>query len=310
MLLRVFDPTDRLVWEAAHATGGNIESISWDGKDMDGNIVPDEAYFFTIEAADSRGHFALYDPTATSGGDPVTLQDLSYDRDKKLLTYWLTADARVRIRAGVSSGGPLLKTLVNGVPKASGLQELTWDGKDESGIISAVDVKGYIWSADAVSLPENSIICLGNSETDIFHYQKEVAGRRPIKPTRPQPEKRRKALTDINYMPIKLGLEPKFRIEIARTEESAQDNPPLVKGRLPIRIHLDEQVKKYATEQRYELLFFVNFKFISELEEGHSPINWTWDSTQVENGEHTVTVNVITLDGQSSSGSVKVSVKN
>ena len=79
-----------------------------------------------------------------------------------------------------------------------------------------------------------------------------------------------------------------------------------VKGKVPIRVTLDEGVLKQVTEERYEIILYVDFEFVSEVEEGYSPSTLLWDAKQVGSGEHILTVNVRTLNGQVSSASLRV----
>ncbi len=63
--VKVFDPDFELIQilidKLHQKTGGHREI--WDGTDMDGATVPNEAYFFTIEAQEEdEGQQAVYDP--------------------------------------------------------------------------------------------------------------------------------------------------------------------------------------------------------------------------------------------------------
>ena len=106
------------------------------------------------------------------------------------------------------------------------------------------------------------------------------------------------------------GLEPRFKLDIPSTIGKTENGVPQVAGKVPVKLSLHPDVKKVITEQRYEMLFFVDFKFFTEEEEGYSPYTWMWNTKLVTNGEHILTVNVCTLAGQVSSFSVKVDVKN
>ena len=107
-----------------------------------------------------------------------------------------------------------------------------------------------------------------------------------------------------------MGPEPKFYISLPEDTPKGEKNIPVVSGRVPITIRLDEKVKRYVTEQRYEIIFFVDFHFVSEMEEGHSPFNLMWNTQKIPNGEHLITVNVATLSGQISSASTRLIVMN
>jgi hypothetical protein len=107
-----------------------------------------------------------------------------------------------------------------------------------------------------------------------------------------------------------MGLEPRFRIELPKSIKKREDGIPVMEGKTPIKIYLDEKIKRYVTEQRYEIIFFVDLKFITEMEEGYSPFTLMWDTSDIDNGEYIITVNVATLTGQVSSASMKVMVQN
>ena len=162
--------------------GGQNEVI-WDGKDFEGRIVPDEAYFFTIEVSDFQGNFAFYDSTTIAGGETFGLV-VTFDSKKGLISYEISQDARVRIRAGIS-GGPLLRTILNWAPRLAGKNEEAWDGKDESGNINVVAQKDYKLMAEVISLPENSVLSTGNTEYTYFEYKSKIAPDRPRKVDRP-----------------------------------------------------------------------------------------------------------------------------
>jgi flagellar hook assembly protein FlgD len=142
-LVQIFDPEKCFVKELMSADIGNpgIIHVTWDGRDLEGNIVPDEAYFFTIEANEYRGGLTHYDPMTFSGGENFDFP-VEFDSNKEMITYNLPKDSRILIRAGITHG-PLLKTMVNWAPRPAGVNQDPWDGKDSSGTIYASDQKGF-----------------------------------------------------------------------------------------------------------------------------------------------------------------------
>ena len=180
-LVQMFDRDMCLVRELMPADIGNpgIIHVTWDGRDMEGNIVPDEAYFFTIEANEYRGGLTHYDPITFSGGENFDFP-VEFDNTKKMITYNLPKDSRTLIRAGITHG-PLLKTMVNWAPRPAGVNQDSWDGKDSSGTIYASDQKGFTMMSDAVTLPENSILTVGNNKYAYFEYKNEIVPDRPVK---------------------------------------------------------------------------------------------------------------------------------
>lgn len=309
-LIQIFDPDMRLVRELFAEDSGNpgLCEVPWDGKDPDGNIVPDEAYFFTIEANDYKGELTHYDPITFSGGENFDCS-VEFDSSKQMITYELTQDSRILVRAGITHG-PLLKTIVHWEPRLAGINEDSWNGKDASGVINVADQKRFTMMSDAVTLPENSILTIGNKEYTYFEYKHEISSYRPIKEERPRIVAD-KTQPDLPFRGlVRQGDAPTFYIKLPENLQINEQGHPVVTGKLPIKIYLDEKIKKSATERRYEIICYVDFKFITEQEEGYSPSTWVWDTSNVPKGEHILTVNVATLTGQVASGSMKVMVQN
>jgi flagellar hook assembly protein FlgD len=289
-------------------SNSGLITLTWDGRDADGNIVPDESYFFTVDASDYKGNFALYDPATLSGGESFLPEATHFDKKDGKVSYRLAKDARVRLRAGISQGGPLLKTILNWAPRLSGHNEEDWNGKDESGSIDVVSQKQYEIVAEAVTLPENSIITYGNTTYDYFEYTFKMGSDRPKKEERPLVKNQDNPIEFQTQEPVKIRPEPKFYIEFP--ESKSENNLPVVTGKIPIKIYLDEKFKRYITEDRYEIIFFVDYNFVTEMEEGYSPFHLMWDTHGLDSGEHIITINVATLSGQVSSNSARVIVRN
>lgn len=310
-IIMIFDPEMHLIKDIISKKRiSGIDRLQWDGRDPTGRIVPDDAYFFTIEAIDYQGNFTFYDPTTFSGGEYMKIQ-VYFDPEERKITYELPKNARVRIRAGIEDG-PLLKSIANWCPRLAGKNEELWDGKDESGLIDALDQEGFRLMADAITLPENSIVTYGNMQYSYYEYKTVIVSDRPQKRERAL----YKAKNTIAALQIRLpkGLipEPKFSIYLYNNKDIKMDinGLPIVQDKVPIKIELDEGIKRIITEHRYEILCFVDCGFITEEEVGYSPYTWIWDTKNVSNGEHIITVNVCTLKGEVSSNSVKVLVKN
>jgi len=308
--VQIFDPAMHLISEmfAEEVGGSGLHEAVWDGRDLEGRLVPDEAYLFTIEARDYQRNAAVYDPTTVSGGTHLAPQ-AAFDAAHGTVSYHLDQDARVRIRAGIS-GGPLLKTIINWAPRLAGDRQEIWDGRDESGHIEVAAQNKYRLIAEAVSLPENSIFTAGNTEYCFFIYRRNIAPDRPKKKERPQFQDS-KSVTGRRFTgTIPFGPEPRFFISLDECTEKTESGLPIVEGKIPVKIALDKDIKRYVTEQRYEIIYFVDFTFRTEIEEGYSPSTLLWDSTKVPNGVHILTVNVATFTGQVSSASLTVFVKN
>jgi hypothetical protein len=311
-IVKIFDPEMQLVRDlmSESRTKSELVQVFWDGKDAEGRTVPDEAYFFTVEASDYQGRTALYDPATLPGNHGAVDGEVRFDSEQQRVFYRISAAARIKIRAGITAGGPLLKNILYGAPRAEGDHEEAWDGRDESGKLRVTTLKDFQLQMEAVALFENTIITRGNSEYDFYSYRREIATERPRKLERPVQGREFIWKGLPRPEPIRMIPEPRFRIEFPEAGSEVESGALTVAGKLPIKMVLDESIKKYITEQRYEIIFFVDFRFVTEKEEGYSPFTLTWDTLGTPNGEHVVTINVATFSGEVSSASARVMVRN
>ena len=158
----------------------------------------------------------------------------------------------------------------------------------------------------AVSLPENSVITDGNTQYDYLAYKASVAQNRrwktpPSSGQLPHLQTREK----IRFAPV-----PEFKMDLPGATPLRQNGLHVVSGNVPIKIELDNRIKRYALEQRYEIMIFVDFQFVSEEDEGYSPATRIWDSRSVPDGEHVITANVRILGGNVQGASMRVLVRN
>ncbi len=72
--------------------------------------------------------------------------------------------------------GPVLKTIVNREPRPGGPVIETWNGLDETGVYYVPDLPGFAMSVAATSLPENSIIAVGNSGATFLERARSRSG--------------------------------------------------------------------------------------------------------------------------------------
>nr|WP_324292312.1 FlgD immunoglobulin-like domain containing protein [uncultured Desulfobulbus sp.] len=310
-LVQFFDADWQLVREFMldEPSAQSPSKVEWDGKDLDGNIVPDEAYFFTIEAYGYSGKLSFYDPSTFSGGKNITFPVL-FDKTEQAIPYHLDQDARIVVRAGVKQG-PMLKNIVNWKPRPKGNNKESWDGDDESKVLSAVAENDFTLVAEGITLPENSIITRGNHQYTYFTYKNTIVTERPQKKDRSKIDSNNTQSVALrSVQPRYKGVDISFRMKIPEAAQWNEDGIPIISGTLPLKIYIDDAVKRYVTEQRYEIICYVDNEFVTEQEEGYSPCTWLWNSHNTSNGEHVLTVNVATLTGNIASGSMKILVDN
>jgi flagellar hook assembly protein FlgD len=341
--LKVFDPDNHLVavlLEGKQCSRG-INTIFWNGRNSEGDIVPDTAYYFTIDAIDEAKVAERYDPAAISGGEVTKVRLIGTDDG---VAYALPNDAMVRIRIGIHNG-PLMKTLLDWAPREAGDHFEPWNGLDDSGIID-VRSTDYSLNIQAYALPENSMITEG-SGLELSEAIIGGSGRLPenLQKTpldRQQREKllvkkkagREASTADIHShysMTQAIDRAPRFSIRINTPARKSLEStrpaspssapldaggkktasaPDVVSGIVEMTIDLEELSGIILANQRYEVIVYIDNEFHMEDEQGYHPYTFQLDTNRIANGSHTITFNVATLTDQVGSGSIQIYVQN
>jgi len=288
--VNIYDPDFTLV--KAIKPEGHMEagrcSLTWDGKDTDGNIVPDEAYFLTITVEDQLGHAETYDPTTFSGGEGEDITEAEVDPVSKVITYRLSGMARVLIRLGVQDG-PLLNTLVDWKPRVAGEITESWSGRDKDNLIDLLNHPRFKMLITYFNLPENSMITYGNRALDYKAYKKSL---RQPSTAKDRPIRTGVLLSPHYSLPRTVDYSPKLNMGFSEVQKYEQENIPVLRGKTLVKVDIDELDKSFFVDQQYEITFFLDNEFYAEQEVGYAPFNWVWDLTDVSEGEHVLTVNM------------------
>lgn len=305
--VKVFDADQQLVRtlvsDSQRKSGQNKEI--WDGKDLEGAVVPNEAYFFNIEAEDSEDHRVVYDPITFSGGESADLSHGQFDRESGTLGYQLSQPSRVLLRAGIP-GSALLKTIVDWKPRVAGEITEYWNGKDENNLIDVWDAQNHLLILTYMTLPETSVITIGNDKTDYVAYKRALKVPRPTKVERPMMNARK---LSPHFLKSRLT-DRAFRVQLSfpDLDQVGSNEIPTAKDKLMIRADVLDEDKDVPLNQQYEIIFFVDSVFYAEEERGHLPFNYPLELTNLPPGEHVVTVNVITFGDQIGIGSRRIKV--
>lgn len=305
--IKVFDPDRQLVRVLASGAPRRAgkNRATWDGRDLDGQVVPNEAYFFTIETTDSGGGKVVYDPVTFSGGEFADLTQGQLDRETGTLTYKLSQPSRVLLRAGVATG-LLLKTVVDWEPRSSGTVTEYWNGKDADDLFDVPTLKGTMMVLTYMTLPATSVIAIGNDKTSFRDYKRAIAGQRPMKEERPMANARRISPHFLKSRVVDRG----FKVDILfpELEKSRSATVPVVKDGAVFRVTIADQDKDVFAGQQFELMMHVDAVFLLEEERGYLPFTSQLDLKALPPGEHILTINVITFGDQIGVGSRKIRV--
>ncbi len=260
----------------------------WDGKDIDGHVVPDEAYFFTITAKDKHGEQEIYDPAMFSGGEEHDITSVDVNIQSGTVTYNMPEMGRVMIRMGIQ-GGPLLNTLVDWKPRVKGLITEYWNGRDQDNLIDIYSDQKFKMLVTYFTLPENSVIAFGNKTVSYIDYKKNLAKKRPVK------EDRQCGLRELSphyRISRTLDYSPEIKVTFEHTKGSDKDGIPILSGKTLVKVELADKDKPFFQDQQFEICFFLDNDFYAEDEAGYTPFNWVWDLSNVSEGEHFFTVNL------------------
>jgi hypothetical protein len=327
--VRIFDSDHFLIatLQENRSSPAGANRVNWNGRDESGVVVPDEAYYFVIEAKDEDGRETTYDPTLFSGGEKLGVAPPVVDREETVVRYSLSKPARVRIRAGVHDG-PLSKTILDWVPKLAGAHEEVWNGRDNSDAGVVWDHKRFLVVLSAFTLPENSIITVG-SPVGYLDYWADAArkqgqelmalrlaseeGRKAhlkARKVRSDALQKRSGKIDSHYLTSRfMDRDPEFTLAVPDGVIEKRVDASVVQGEFEIEIKLTEGTKALLNEQRYEYVLYVDYVLWGERETGYSPYSWVLDTSRLNAGRHLITVNVATLSDQVGTASIWVDVE-
>jgi len=299
--LKLYDARDRLVRaiSPSQALDAGDQRIGWDGRDGRGRIVPPEAYTYVLEAIGASGELAEWDVT-DAAGEPTELVDLAWDPQRGRVAYQLSKNARVRVRIGLGNGGPLLRTLVDWVPRERGFHEEPWDGRDAMEMLDLSKHPGLALTGAAFELPANTIF-VGPLPTHsaFLELPAETAVRSPHRNSTTH------QMLDFGRQRAEDRRDFKLRLELPKLAKT-QEGIAIARATIPVRVEASKEDLARLVDERSEAVFFVDGQFFFERETGFLPITWNWDPSGYAPGAHYLTVNVRGYEGHFGTGTVRV----
>ncbi len=304
--LRIYDARDWLVRkiDSADILSKGEHRLAWDGLDQSGRRVPAEAYHYTLTASTAQGQQAEYDVSDLTGGDTLEIKDIEWDKEKRIMRYLLPQSARVNIRIGLKNKGPMMRTLINWLPRDAGLQTETWDGKDQSGAVELGNHPNLDISINAFSLSDNTIFV--GLRRDKTGFIKDIGWDKVQRVRKKNPKKRmhtfsQQSMDERGDYPIILS--------VSKTQGRTASGIPVVVGRVPVVLDLPEAMIGKIYAQRFESVFYLDGQFIEEAEVGMVPMTWYWDTTGVTKGLHYITANIRGYEGNFGTNTIQVFVE-
>jgi len=276
-----------------------IHTLTWDGKDKEGVIVPNEAYIPVLKFKLAGGEEQSIDPRETSGGEMVENLQVQITPTKDI-AYFLPVSSRVLIRLGIK-GGPMLRSLANWEPRGPGKNVQRWDGSDQNGIMDIRKETELDIFMMAFQLPKYSIITTGNKTTDYRAYHQLNGWQNPVVP----PEKmvlvkRNRRISREYYFPRTQDAMPRVTLNLPDNLPLSPAGYPQVKlgQSLLISVDIVKADRWLMNESLYEVGFFVDHVFVAEEEQGYVPLSWYWRVHNLTPGRHILTVNISGFSGK------------
>lgn len=274
--------------------------IIWDGLDENGKSVNPGVYYYTVTLLSSKVS-SVYNPYSQTQGHLITVTEGGYDEKTNEVFFKLPQAAMVRLRINLAEGGPILATPLDWMPLPAGDYRFPWDGKDASGVI---DIKAHPKRnimIFAYSLADNSIILAGKTKLPDgqFAILNETDMAKKEFPLNLSPDRYLRARKDPRLNRVS-------KIDIVFPQAKMKDGLPILTDQSPVRVSIDPKDQWVADLSRYELMFYLDTVILFEDESGFTPFTYNFNTKDLTEGEHVLTVNLLTYDDQYATISKKV----
>jgi len=271
-------------------------ALTWDGRDLTGNLVPDEVYTVRINLKDKDGKATdLIEPSIGTGGELLEVSNIELAETH--VGFRLPESARVLVRIGVKDG-PMLRNLMRWKPRTAGKNRLAWDGFDASGVIDLRRDPNTTVLVVAYKLPEHSIVTYGNESLSYISWFESLnLTPKTIAPEAQELTRGENRIAREYYRSLYHDREPQIALELLQSGKPLE-TPYKIDQPVVLRINADEASEWLLDESLYEVGFYVDGVFVSEEEQGYLPMSWRLNSSEYSSGEHALTVNISGFDGR------------
>jgi len=277
--------------------------VHWNGKNEQRQNCPSGVYIPIVKVRTLYKGAKVYNPSSQPWGQAIKGKSVFYDKDNGKVHYSIENYALCRLMAGEKNGGPLHKIFFNWKPLAPGNYELDWDGLDVNQIIKVAEQDAFSLVLDGFTLPENAIIVSG-SDLNSFPdngTDDTVAIR--------SPNGNKKSYNAVIH---KWGQSSDSQIQTSFSKNMrASTIVPKLKGIHKLKFPNSYEITPaIQVEDRYEAYLFVDGKFISDTSHDNIPLQLELDTNKYRNGEHIITINILTAKDEMMAFSKKVIVNN
>jgi hypothetical protein len=208
--------------------------------------------------------------TVTSEIHQLVVEDISFDAVSGKIVYTLPENAYVRIRIGLTQGGPLLTHLLDWEYRPKGRHVEEWNGKVGQSPVDYRTRKDLMLTIFAYSAP------LDKKNIEKYPFLQPV---------------------------------PAFDILFPEAKGES-GGYPVLEGNTSIRVMVQPDTMTWLSDLRYEIALYFDDLFMYEEEEGVSPYTYFIDTTKYNDGLHRINVNILCSSGQAGAVTKVFMIKN
>ncbi len=288
------DIVRNLLHKEQQHTGEHV--VEWDGRDDDGDMLPNGVYFAIMRGISQRKGIQVYNPTMEPWGVRVLTDPITWEQEKNEVRFAVDRPTFCRLRVYIENGGPMYMPLTGWRFFLPGEHTLPWDGRDLQGVIQVTDQPGYKIGFDGFSLPIGAITLSGSPTPDGATIKNRKSY--PVLP----PHGGDVAL--LIAQPDSISPDPLLKVDF-------QGDTDALGGRVAINVDFQPSMSPaQQLREDYELYLYVDGILDHEINRALLPQDIFWDTTRYPNGEHVITVNILSVADRAATYSQRVTVAN
>ncbi|WP_444930351.1 right-handed parallel beta-helix repeat-containing protein [Microbulbifer sp. SSSA002] len=136
-------------------------SLSWNGRDDEGDYVPEEAYvyFLTAVSGSVKGVYEIEDSNIIGGNLGGSMDSTMNAVQNDFMKIGVTSTENIRLTMEVTPNGGDTRLMYDSVPMESGTHYLAWDGRTADGVLTTGYF--YVYIPYHEILPTNVVIIDG-----------------------------------------------------------------------------------------------------------------------------------------------------
>lgn len=273
-------------------------ALAFDGRDDEGAVLPDEAYSIRLEFTDGTAR-EVFDPSKDFVPVLEEPKTRSYSAYAGILSYQLSRPSRVHIQAGQASlnpktgrtDGPVLKTVLDRLPRPEGSVVEHWGGYDESETVLVSVLPHFATSIVGSSLPDCSVLLVGNRKQTFVDYARL---HRPQEALLPRPY----AETGAHHAGLNAFEDrtPGLSIE-AQGHRDAERRLVVDGSTLSLTVSVEPEAGKFFFSRPTEVQVFLDEERVFSNEKPDNPARVSVDTSKLPPGEHRLAVNWLSRSG-------------